>query len=129
MRNASCQVTKRNVSSGLNDAGTLAYVAPERFGIEHLDEKQATKLDVYSFGVILWQFRERKIPFDEEIGHVILANVKEGVPFNSPKCWCPEGYADLTDRCCSLKPADRPPFSGISSILHSFLAQVSEIPI
>jgi serine/threonine protein kinase len=67
MRSTSNQIAKRDVGSGFNASDTLAYVAPERFGSERLDKKQETKLDVYSFGVILWQFRERRFPFDGEV--------------------------------------------------------------
>ena len=43
---------------------------------------------------------------------VIRTNVQDGVPFDIPKCWCPDGYEELTNVCSSVEPNDRPPFSG-----------------
>ena len=97
---------------------------------------------VSSFGVILWQFRERQEPFAglclhkqfdlnhipasqiiiDEIDKVILANVKGGMPFNAPKCECPPGYGELTNQCCSMNPKDRPAFEGdFESVVFSII--------
>ena len=47
-----------------------------------------------------------------EMEAVIVVNIKSGIAFNMPKCWCPEEYEKLTNDCCSLDPTDRPNFRG-----------------
>jgi chitin elicitor receptor kinase 1 len=44
-------------------AGTLAFTAPEMLKGE-VDPTKATKLDVYSFAIVLWQLKEMKIPYE-----------------------------------------------------------------
>jgi hypothetical protein len=56
------QSSKDSKHGSGNPAGTLVYIAPERYARGH-DKRVTTKSDVYSFGVILWQFRERREPF------------------------------------------------------------------
>eukprot|EP00118_Oscarella_pearsei_P011140 m.72573 g.72573 ORF g.72573 m.72573 type:complete len:223 (+) comp35806_c0_seq20:668-1336(+) len=81
------QSTSRSSSSGSghsNPAGTVLYIAPERYdgacttttGSSCSD--QLIKCDVYSFGVILWEMKERKQPYAGldiiKMGDVVMAS-------------------------------------------------------
>eukprot|EP01129_Flabellula_baltica_P002994 TRINITY_DN12860_c0_g1_i1.p1 TRINITY_DN12860_c0_g1~~TRINITY_DN12860_c0_g1_i1.p1 ORF type:complete len:1214 (-),score=234.59 TRINITY_DN12860_c0_g1_i1:35-3676(-) len=88
-----------------NKAGTLNWMAPEvlntgKFGY-------STKADVFSFGVILWELVERKIPdrTDEMISK------GEIQPMESER-WSdfPESYTYLMNTCIRFHPQKRPSF-------------------
>ncbi|XP_062523928.1 uncharacterized protein LOC134198529 [Corticium candelabrum] len=100
--------------SSLHAAGSLGYVAPERYGSVRLDMPALAKSDIYSFGVILFQFRERILPFGEENNPLVIAlNAREGTPFKVPVKPSPHGYDELMRSCCSMQRDDRPAFSDI----------------
>ncbi|XP_062523968.1 uncharacterized protein LOC134198569 [Corticium candelabrum] len=107
-------------NSYLHAAGSVAYIAPERYEPRHLNMSALAKSDVYSFGVILFQFRERIRPFGDEENVVVIAlNVKGGLPYSTPVKRCPCGYDELMRSCCSLNGGDRPAFTDILPTLHA----------
>ncbi|XP_062523598.1 uncharacterized protein LOC134198253 isoform X2 [Corticium candelabrum] len=108
--------------STLHAAGSLGYIAPERYGSVRLDMPALAKSDIYSFGVILFQFRERILPFGEENNAVVIAlNIREGTPFKVPIKPCPHGYDELMRSCCSMQTDDRPAFADILTNLQAML--------
>ena len=51
-------------------SGTVAYIAPERYraafhegGTRRVIIEKARKADVYSYGVLLWEIRERTLAY------------------------------------------------------------------
>lgn len=45
-------------------AGSLGFIAPERYnGAVDASSPDACKVDVYSFAVIMWQLKERELPY------------------------------------------------------------------
>ena len=57
-------------SAGSMPRGTVAYIAPERYridphegGARRVKIDEARKADVYSYGVLLWEIREKKRPY------------------------------------------------------------------
>ncbi|XP_062523903.1 uncharacterized protein LOC134198507 [Corticium candelabrum] len=122
IQDTTTSTASNNSGSNTHAAGSLGYIAPERYGSLRLDMRALAKADIYSFGVILFQFRERIPPFGEENdADVIAVNVKNGLPFKVPIQHCPHGYDELTRNCCSMNRKHRPPFSEILSKLQKML--------
>eukprot|EP01104_Vermistella_antarctica_P016973 TRINITY_DN591_c0_g1_i1.p1 TRINITY_DN591_c0_g1~~TRINITY_DN591_c0_g1_i1.p1 ORF type:complete len:1378 (-),score=383.37 TRINITY_DN591_c0_g1_i1:59-4192(-) len=81
------------------------WLAPEILKNEHYDEK----VDLYSFGVILWEILSKTAYFGEvKFWHVIedkiLKNVRPPIPD------CKPGYKALIEELWSGNPHERPPF-------------------
>jgi len=92
--------------------GSLRYMAPE----VALSECYNEKVDVYSFGIIVWQMAANKVPFE---GFGKVAFMQEVVvdhlrpPMN--RNWPPE-FSQLLGSCWRRDPEERPSFA---SILHA----------
>lgn len=58
------RVSFNSLSTGKNtmSLGSPGWMAPETFHCEHYDEK----VDVYSYGVLLWEILEKKVPYEDE---------------------------------------------------------------
>jgi serine/threonine protein kinase len=92
-------------------AGTLAFTAPEMLKGE-VDPTKATKLDVYSFAIVLWQLKEMKIPYEDlHPDDVIRVNVISGV--RPPLNYDDNHLTDLIDRCWNPQPDVRLTFREI----------------
>ena len=57
-------------SAGSFPSGTVAYIAPERYRVDSHEGgerrvrlEEARKVDVYSYGVLLWEIREKTRPY------------------------------------------------------------------
>lgn len=95
--------------------GTPIYMAPEI--LEH--KPYSTKLDVYSFAVTLWVLYVRKEPYSElkhqwDIPVFVIKGHRPSIPDD-----CPEGYADLIQRCWAADPQQRPEMSEVVQTLES----------
>jgi len=93
--------------------GTVCWVAPEIFSNKKLYTEKA---DVYSYGVILWELLVRKMPFEDEEAFTIPLLVAKGKRPKMPK-EVPKGWDKLIKNCWHQKPAKRPSFSEIMTIL------------
>ncbi|KAL0905544.1 hypothetical protein M5K25_023972 [Dendrobium thyrsiflorum] len=82
------------------------YVAPEVFRNEEYD----TKVDVFSFALILQEMIEGCMPFNTkpDSGVPKLYAAKERPPFRAPLRHYPYGLKELIVKCWSENPADRP---------------------
>ncbi|EEF40144.1 integrin-linked protein kinase 1 [Ricinus communis] len=93
------------------------YVAPEVFKHEEYD----TKVDVFSFALILQEMIEGCPPFsakqDLEVPKSYAA--KERPPFRAPTKHYPHGLKDLIQECWNENPAKRPTFRQIITKLES----------
>lgn len=84
--------------------GVLPYVAPEV-----LCCKPYTKAtDVYSFGIIMWEFTSHKPPFcdrayDHNLAIEILGGLRPSTIKGTPEC-----YVRLMKQCWNHEPANRP---------------------
>lgn len=93
------------------------YVAPEVFGNGEYD----TKVDVFSFALILQEMIEGCPPFEAKKEDEVLKSytAKERPPFKSPAKHYPHGLRQLIEECWSEKPSKRPTFKHIIMKLES----------
>jgi serine/threonine protein kinase len=123
-------ISSRTARSDVNDrpSGTLAYMAPERF-TTHLDlarhAQAAMKVDVYSFGIMLWELKECEIYKPDPSPYVVIRMKESGVEPRRTDTPSPVEYYDLMKKCYSKTPEERPTFS----ILRSNLKQLPATPI
>src|SRR5437016_5631714 len=96
--------------------GVIPYLAPEV-----LSGKPCTKeSDVYSFGMIMWEFTTGKKPFhDRSHNHRLILDILEGKRPEITKD-TPEFYADLMKKCWDPKPENRPSIKKINECLDGY---------
>ena len=84
--------------------GVIPYLAPEV-----LSKKPYTKeSDIYSFGMIMWEYTSGKKPFhDRPHNHHLISDILKG---ERPQITddTPEFYAELMKRCWDHNPENRP---------------------
>eukprot|EP00118_Oscarella_pearsei_P020990 m.233295 g.233295 ORF g.233295 m.233295 type:complete len:442 (+) comp40086_c0_seq35:2131-3456(+) len=110
-------------------SGTLACIAPERYepetyGTYDGEEKTevAKKSDVYCFGVLLWEIRERERPFQGMAPVTIHLYVQSGQKFPKGIEEAPCGYNDLLEKCVNFDPTKRPLFAEAITCLNDVLS-------
>jgi len=96
--------------------GVIPYLAPEV-----LSKKPYTKeSDVYSFGMIMWEFTTGKKPFhDRPHDHYLMLDILNGI---RPQVTddTPEFYAELMKKCWDHSPENRPTASEIYACLWEY---------
>ncbi|KAG4956306.1 hypothetical protein JHK84_042282 [Glycine max] len=106
----SCLETRCRKSKG--NSGTYRWMAPEM-----VKEKPYTrKVDVYSFGIVLWELTTALLPFQG-----MTPNERPPLPAS-----CQPALARLIKRCWSANPSKRPDFSDIVSTLEKYDECVKE---
>ena len=101
---------KNAVSKALTaSVGTVTYSAPELIQGNEYD----ASVDVYSFGVILWEMVTGQVPWNglqtpQVIYKVVMQNAQLPVPSDVP-----EPLGDLIQACLSADPSQRPTFERI----------------
>ncbi|XP_014517924.1 serine/threonine-protein kinase HT1 [Vigna radiata var. radiata] len=110
----SCLETRCRKSKG--NSGTYRWMAPEM-----LKEKPYTrKVDVYSFGIVLWELTTSLLPFQGMTpvqAAFAVAEKNERPPLPAS---CEPGLAHLIKRCWSVNPSKRPDFSDIVCTLEKY---------
>jgi serine/threonine protein kinase len=91
------------------NTGSLRYMAPE----VALKRAYTELVDVYSFGILVWQMAKDKIPFkgfnkEEFLRNVVVGGLRPKID----KSW-PPGFSTLLQRCWEPNMFDRPKFSDI----------------
>ncbi|KAH0793069.1 TKL family protein kinase [Histomonas meleagridis] len=108
-------VTDKGLMGGV---GTPHYTAPEV-----LERRSyGSKIDSYSYGIILWEMATGKIPYDglspkEIYNQVVNKNYRLPLSERIPKC-----LKNLISRCWSSSPNERPDFTEIVPIVPMILA-------
>ena len=106
-----------------SNLGTTAWCAPEVL-VSGMKTRYTVKVDVYSFGLVLWELWEKKRPFEEltsrfDIMDAVRAGKRPPISAN-----CPHSYRDLIQRCWQAEPSRRPMFKYIVRFLKDELARV-----
>ncbi|KAH8486965.1 hypothetical protein H0E87_025816 [Populus deltoides] len=118
----SCLESQCGSSKGFT--GTYRWMAPEMIKEKH----HTKKVDVYSFGIVLWELLTALTPFDnmtpEQAAFAVCQ--KNARPPLSPKC--PLAFSHLINRCWSSNPGKRPHFDEIVAILESYSESLAQDP-
>ena len=109
---------KKNGASSTNmtACGTPAWTAPEIIKCLEYTEK----VDVYSFGILMWEILTREEPFvrnkDLKGIQIAYAAAEQGLRPKIPP-FCPDGYSKLMQRCWDGNPDLRPDFNEVLKTL------------
>jgi serine/threonine protein kinase len=97
------------------DIGTPNYMAPEFIRTEPYTHK----VDVYSYGLLLWELLTRTTPFQGMITSQVIFQV--GLQGKRPEIPsdAPEGLSSLIQLCWSSNPDERPEFTFVVSAFRS----------
>jgi serine/threonine protein kinase len=111
------------VGTRVTDAGTPAYMAPELFG----NKPFSRAVDVYAFGILLWEMCARNIPF---AGYRPL-DIKDGViagtrpEMSKLPADVPDALQHLIQACWDGSPAKRPDINAVIESLTAVAAKLA----
>ncbi|KAK8888046.1 hypothetical protein M9Y10_039106 [Tritrichomonas musculus] len=91
------------------ECGTTNYMAPEFIKAE----AYTNSVDVYSYGMILWEMLTKKLPFENSQPHQIIYSVLIEHKRPTIPAGAPEALASLIKSCWSDDSDERPSFSEI----------------
>ena len=116
------------------EVGSVAFMAPELLKnlefdsngefngiggptLQHITIQYAFSIDIFSYGVILWEIITRDQIFNQyKSVDDIKKNVLNGIHPKIPN-YCPKEFKKLIQRCWDNSPINRPPFSYIKERL------------
>uniref|UniRef100_A0A3P8X6M9 Mitogen-activated protein kinase kinase kinase 12 n=1 Tax=Cynoglossus semilaevis TaxID=244447 RepID=A0A3P8X6M9_CYNSE len=111
-------------STKMSFAGTVAWMAPEVIRNEPVSEK----VDIWSFGVVLWEMLTGEIPYRDVDSSAIIWGVgNNSLQLPIPES-CPDGFKILLRQCWNCKPRNRPSFRQILLHLDIASADVMSTP-
>ncbi|KAG2679630.1 hypothetical protein I3760_11G059200 [Carya illinoinensis] len=110
------------VSGGVR--GTLPWMAPEL--LNGSSNKVSEKVDVFSFGIVLWEILTGEEPYanmhyGEIIGGIVNNTLRPIIP-----SYCDPEWRRLMEQCWAPNPAIRPSFTEIASCLRVMSAAASQ---
>ncbi|GIL95759.1 hypothetical protein Vretimale_1605, partial [Volvox reticuliferus] len=110
-----CKPWMRNADA----AGTVTHLAPECF---EPDRKLDQSVDIYAFGIVMWEVFTRKPPYAEFAPDFegLPARVSEGLRPRFPS-HCPAAYRVLAQACWCRDPARRPIAASLVNCLQHLL--------
>ncbi|XP_077848094.1 mitogen-activated protein kinase kinase kinase 13 isoform X2 [Macaca mulatta] len=93
-------------STKMSFAGTVAWMAPEVIRNEPVSEK----VDIWSFGVVLWELLTGEIPYKDVDSSAIIWGVGSNSLHLPVPSSCPDGFKILMKQTWQSKPRNRPSF-------------------
>jgi serine/threonine protein kinase len=101
----------------LSNIGTTRWCAPELLSGQEYD----TSVDIFSFGIVLWEIWCRKLPFntysfDYEAADAIRRGERPPVPSDCSSC-----YYELMKQCWSHNKGQRPDFALVEESLKQLI--------
>ncbi|XP_057836333.2 uncharacterized protein LOC131046587 isoform X2 [Cryptomeria japonica] len=102
--------------------GSLPWMAPEL--LNGSSSMVSDKVDVFSFGIVMWELLEGKEPYTDMhygaiIGGIVSNTLRPPVPNQ-----CEASWKSLMERCWATDPVTRPSFTEIVDELRSMLASL-----
>ncbi|OHT08687.1 TKL family protein kinase [Tritrichomonas foetus] len=96
--------------------GTPHWMAPELMITNETQNKYSFKIDVYAYGILLWEITSGSAPYVGLDPRYIQQHVKNDdlrpiIPFNTP-----DGVRNLIERCWDRNPDLRPTFDEIVNL-------------
>lgn len=98
-----------------DNSGTMAYMAPERFGENY---RPTAESDIWAFGATLYEILTGEVPFKEEGGKNQLEN---NMKLKSMGNNIPKDIQKLIFSCLSLNPQERPTANQIIKLSENHL--------
>ncbi|KAH0450954.1 hypothetical protein IEQ34_021646 [Dendrobium chrysotoxum] len=118
----SCQESQ--CGSGKGFTSTYRWMAPEMIKEKH----HTRKVDVYSFGIVLWELMTALIPFhDMNPEQAAFAVAEKNIRPPLPPC-CPMALKHLIKQCWDTNPYKRPHFEEIVTTLEMYRESFEEDP-
>ncbi|XP_077128240.1 mitogen-activated protein kinase kinase kinase 13 [Ranitomeya variabilis] len=111
-------------STKMSFAGTVAWMAPEVIRNEPVSEK----VDIWSFGVLLWELLTGEIPYKDVDSSAIIWGVGSNSLHLPVPSTCPDGFKILMKQTWQSKPRNRPSFRQILMHLDIASADVLGTP-
>lgn len=115
-----CLETECDIRSA--DTGTYRWMAPEMISHKHYSKE----VDVYSFGIVLWELVTGLLPFEDmtpvQVAYAVVnKNLRPTIPDD-----CPAPLRLLMEHCWMANPDRRPNFYQIVQTLEDFENPLSE---
>lgn len=114
--------TWNEVSEKMSFAGTVAWMAPEAIQEAACSEK----VDIWSFGVVLWELLTCEVPYKDMEQSAIMYLVGCGKLRPPIPSTCPDGFKLIMQMCWKMNPRERPSFKLIYNHLEIAAVEVSE---
>ncbi|XP_040369783.1 uncharacterized protein LOC112183502 isoform X2 [Rosa chinensis] len=111
------------VSGGVR--GTVPWMAPELLNSNSKNNLVTEKVDVYSFGIVMWELLTGEEPYANLRSEEIIVGIIKGSLRPEIPSWCDPTWKSLMERCWSSDPESRPPFSEISKELRAMSAAMN----
>lgn len=112
--------TWNEVSEKMSFAGTVAWMAPEAIQEAACSEK----VDIWSFGVVLWELLTCEVPYKDMEQSAIMYLVGCGKLRPPIPSTCPEGFKLIMQMCWKMNPRERPSFKLIYNHLEIAAVEV-----
>ncbi|XP_030474040.2 uncharacterized protein LOC115691530 [Syzygium oleosum] len=112
---------KTLVSGGVR--GTIPWMAPELFN--NKNNTVTEKVDVYSFGIVMWELLTGEEPYANLRSEDIIAGILKGTLRPEIPSWCDPAWRSLMERCWSTDVNSRPSFSDVAKELRAMSAAMN----